>query len=102
MKLKAIKRIEDSPHWWVVTETGQLVGYLQLQDDGFYQWEHSGKGYFTSYHLRKIADLLDEVNKPYNKQLDKYFKEEKKKESYRASDHYIDPMTGIVYPKEDK
>lgn len=43
-------------------------------DDGFYVlWPITQKGYFTPHILRQIADLLDEMNEPWRKDIEEYF-----------------------------
>ena len=32
-------------------------------------------GLFSSYHLRQIADKLDELNEPWQQEIERYFKE---------------------------
>ena len=49
--------------------------------DGFYYFYVSDDpGSWTSYTLRLIADKLDEVNKPFQDVVDKYFNQEKVKD----------------------
>jgi hypothetical protein len=123
MKLKVIE-FDGGNHRKVVTDTGVEVGIFYLDASGFYYWEHSGYGYFASNTLREIADLLDEINKPYNKQVEEYFEKpqifckdnvttciyfnegkcEKEPDECRSqstnSDFLVDEFTGIIYPKE--
>lgn len=62
----------------IKTESGKKLGYFVLDVDGYYHYKEleTLTGYWDSYQLRKIADLLDEVNKPYRDELSEYFKNE--------------------------
>lgn len=45
-----------------------------LGDDGFYVfWPTTTKGAFAPHNLRQIADLLDEMNEPWRKDIEEYF-----------------------------
>ena len=59
----------------VLTDTGVLVGTFEMDADGFFYFYYNGAGAWTSKTLRVIADKLDEVNKPFNDKIDKYFSE---------------------------
>lgn len=63
----------------VLTDSNKVLGSFQLDIDGFYYFYEDSQltGCWGAWELRKIADLLDEVNKPYNDELNKYFKNEK-------------------------
>lgn len=42
--------------------------------DGFYYfWPSETYGMYSPYALRQIADILDTLNKPYEKELEEYF-----------------------------
>jgi hypothetical protein len=60
----------------VYYENHVFVGEFIIKEDGFYDFwpEHPSKGgYWSSYILREIADKLDKLNAPYEKDLDEYF-----------------------------
>ena len=63
----------------VLTDSGKTIGSFQLDSDGFYYFYEDSQltGCWGAWELRKIADLLDEVNNPYKKSLDGYFDLEK-------------------------
>lgn len=45
--------------------------------DGFYVWwPRPDGGFITSYHLRNIANRLDELNKDWEDKIDKYFEDQ--------------------------
>lgn len=96
MKLKAVE-FDGSNHRKVVTETGKEIGLFYLDCDGSYYFE-SGLGMHSSYNLRQIADLLDEINKPFEQETIEFFKNIENKEE--ITDFTIDEFTGIIYPKE--
>lgn len=49
------------------------VGQALHDIDGFWKYRPSGDGWIESHNLRDIADLLDGLNAPYEKQLFEYF-----------------------------
>ena len=49
-----------------------------MEVDGFYYFDPNAVGCFTAHQLRWIADELDQMNAPWEKQLDEYFKNEVK------------------------
>jgi hypothetical protein len=65
----------------VQTITGKEIGSFQLDSNGsYYFWEKSDlSGCWSAYTLRAIADKLDEVNKPFEKELELYFGKENDK-----------------------
>jgi hypothetical protein len=57
-------------------------------DDGFYcYWPEPSRGFLSSDDLRIIADYLDEINKPWQKQIDRYFNEQRAEDQIR-----LDPL----------
>lgn len=46
---------------------------LVTGDDGYKMWWVDGKGGYTPHSLRLMADILDEENKEWDKQLNDYF-----------------------------
>ena len=61
----------------VYTDNSLLVGTFEMDVDGFYNyWEDENlTGHWDSQTLRAIADKLDEVNKPFQEEINKYFSE---------------------------
>lgn len=49
------------------------VGQALCDIDGFWKYRQSGDGWIESDNLREIADLLDGLNAPFEKQLFDYF-----------------------------
>jgi len=48
------------------------VGSLVMDVDGyFYFWPVDNNGAWSSYHLKEVANKLDEINKQWNEQLEK-------------------------------
>ena len=48
----------------IVTNKGKLIGELIMDVDGyFYFWPEDNNGAWASYHLRNVANKLDELNK---------------------------------------
>lgn len=57
-----------------------LLGYAYREVDGFYAFIfNDNKGCWSSYILKEIAEILDDLNKEYSNQLDQYFNNEKLK-----------------------
>ena len=61
-------KIEKLNKSYYVFDGNEEIGSFQLDSDGYYYfWENSElTGCWTAYDLREIAELLDEVNEPYN------------------------------------
>lgn len=49
------------------------VGQALHDIDGFWKYRPSGDGWIESHNLRQIANLLDKLNAPFEKQLFEYF-----------------------------
>jgi len=50
------------------------VGSLVMGVDGyFYFWPVDNNGAWSSYHLREVANKLDEINKEWHQQVEKEF-----------------------------
>lgn len=59
----------------LITSTGVDIGTCFPEDDGFYRYvPNDGCGSFDESSLRLIAGKLEELNEPYKKQIDRYFK----------------------------
>ena len=59
----------------VYYKNGVYLGDIFAKEDGFYDFwpEYPYKGgYWSSHILREISDKLDEINAPWQKQLDDY------------------------------
>jgi hypothetical protein len=54
----------------------KLIGYFIMDVDGYYYFDYVTvqNGLWTSYSLRMVADLLEEMNKPYDDKVKEYFK----------------------------
>jgi len=54
----------------------RLLGHFIMDVDGFYYFDYvtAPNGLWTSYSLRMVADLLEEMNKPYENNVKEYFK----------------------------
>ena len=101
MKLRAVE-FDGSNHKRVLTETGVNIGMLYLDVDGSYYYEpREGGGYFGANNLRDIANLLDEINAPFDRVVKEFFDKEREKE-YGEADFLVDEFTGVVYPKKNK
>jgi hypothetical protein len=53
------------------------LGTFYMEIDGFYVYDAIHRpGFMPSYMLRALADKLDELNEPYEKQMKEYFESE--------------------------
>ena len=60
----------------VIFENGIKLGELLMDCDGyFYFWFERCDGSWESWVLRIICDKMDEINKPWNDEIYKYFNE---------------------------
>lgn len=53
-----------------------FLGYAYIEVDGFYQYQFpkENTGVWSAWVLREIANILDALNKPYEEQIEEYFK----------------------------
>jgi hypothetical protein len=59
-------------------ENRVVLGHLLMKEDGFYDfWPEIG-GFWPAYLLRAIADKMDEMNAPFDKELEAYFRNQEK------------------------
>ena len=62
----------DERKYNLVTKNGKLIGELLQDIDGyFYFWPTDNNGAWASNHLRELANKLDELNKEWDKQVEK-------------------------------
>jgi len=62
----------DAYKYSILTNNGKLIGELLMDVDGyFYFWPEDNNGAWSSYHLREVANKLDELNKEWDKQVEK-------------------------------
>ena len=65
---------KDSIIQRVMAENGVCIGSAILDVSGFWYFLDNGNGgWYEAHLLRSIADLLDELNAPYEAQLKAYF-----------------------------
>ncbi len=57
----------------IIHDGNVSVGQSLHDIDGFWKYRPSGDGWIESHNLRQIADLLDGLNAPYEKELAEYF-----------------------------
>ena len=58
------------------TPNNKYLGTFELDESGFYNFWYNNAGSWSSYSLRAVADKLDEINKPFEKELELYFGKE--------------------------
>jgi len=54
----------------------KIIGEIVKVEDGFYQFfpDTKNQGYWTSYMLKNVAELLDLMNKDWEDHISEYFK----------------------------
>lgn len=61
-------------HYRVEYDNGVYMGDILQKEDGFYDfWPELRGGYWESSIMREIADKLDALNAPWEKEIDNYF-----------------------------
>lgn len=61
----------------VEADNGVKAGEILQGDDGYYQfWPEPRAGYWPAYAMRAIADKVDEINAPWEAEIQKFMKEE--------------------------
>lgn len=56
---------------------GVYIGDFLRKEDGYFDfWPDLKGGFWPSYMLRALADKLDELNKPWDDDIKKYFSEQ--------------------------
>ena len=74
---KAYARTPDS--YWLEFYNGVKSVDLIRFEDGFWYYLSEQDGATSSYCLREIADILDQMNKPYEDEMNAYFDREESK-----------------------
>jgi hypothetical protein len=61
----------------VFAYNGVDIGQLIVGDDGFWvYWPDSKRqGFWASHMMRALADAMDELNKPWEDEINKYFEQ---------------------------
>jgi hypothetical protein len=65
-------------HFKVIFGGNRHIGYAIMDVDGYYYFEHvaQSNGFWSSYALRMISDLLDEINQEHDNKIREHFKKE--------------------------
>jgi len=70
----------DKQKFNVLTPNDHLVGELIMDVDGyFYFWQNHSDGCWSSHIMRSIANKLDDINKPWNDEINDFFSKENSK-----------------------
>jgi len=74
-KKLTIEPINEHQHKVLFGE--RIIGNFIMDVDGYYYfvYDTTQNGLWTSYSLRMVADLLDEINKPHEENIKEYFKQ---------------------------
>lgn len=80
--IKLVKTGEVSYKVYVADNDVYLGDFL-MKEDGFYDWwpnaELGPGGFWSAWMLRAMAEKLDELNAPYQAELNAYFEQESNK-----------------------
>ena len=73
------EKINDH-HLKIIFGGNRHIGYAIRDVDGYYYFEAvtQSSGFWSSYSLRMIADLLDEINQDHDNMINDYFNKEEK------------------------
>jgi hypothetical protein len=71
------ERIADH-HFKIIFDNKKHIGYAVMDVDGYYYFDPitQSNGFWNSYSLRMISDLLDEINSEHDNKIREYFKKE--------------------------
>ena len=85
MKLEKLNK-----SYTILTDSDKKIGSFQLDSDGdYYFWETNDfPGGWSSHNLKKIADLLEEVNKEFEGEIDEYLELSRKNTEDQARVEY--------------
>ena len=63
-------------HFKIIFNNRKHIGYAVMDVDGYYYFEPTTQtnGFWTSYSLRMISDLLDEINLEHDNRIIEHFK----------------------------
>ncbi len=77
--IKIVKQKDVERYSVLIEDTNKLLGFFDMNVDGYYYFieRSNSHGYWSSNHLRIIADKLDELNKPIYDKLKQFFEDEK-------------------------
>jgi hypothetical protein len=67
----------ESPYRYEVYFGMSHLGYFYTEIDGFWVFSVEQQGYWNEFSLRMIADKLEEMNKPYNEEIELHFENQK-------------------------
>lgn len=73
----SIEKIGDNDYK-ILFQEKKLIGYAIRDIDGYYYFESCTQpnGFWSSYALRMVSDLLDEINSEHDNRIRDYFKKE--------------------------
>lgn len=73
---------EKHGHTYTIKFGDIVLGWARPEVDGYYYWWDNRElmGCTAAWTLRAIADILDEINKPWDDQINEYFETEKARE----------------------
>jgi len=76
---------KDNIYEVVVESNNKVIGYFIQDVDGYYYFAPNGYnegGVWSDYILLEIGTKLKAINKPWNDQINEYFKEEEQQNRY--------------------
>jgi len=79
-----VKAADNGKYYIVCYKNDVFLGDFDCGDDGFYVFLPYGRdcGYWSSELLHQIAYKLEELNKPWGEEIDRYFNRGETNEQY--------------------
>lgn len=74
----------------------RAIAEVFLLEDGFYYIETFNNRALYPHNLRRLADIVDELNKPWEEQLNAYFKKQSESDEINAG-FIREPIWGEVF-----
>lgn len=76
LKLKKVSKIEYDV---LTLDSNHKIGEMIIDTDGYFYFKdiNRNSGYWAAYTLRELADILDSLNKDWNDEIEKYFRNSK-------------------------
>lgn len=70
---------QQKQHINFTVKSGKRIGIAKLEVDGYYYLSITGRntGLYSAHTLRMIADALDSLNADWDREIDRYFENEK-------------------------
>jgi flavorubredoxin len=78
--------VTSNPNVYDIKFNEQIHGCVVMNVDGFYKIVITGSGMWEEHSFRRIADLVKELNRPYEEELKVYF--DKQKSDFKNEENF--------------